>query len=452
MYKQLNAKVLQMQDEIMAAIKENVAFPSIKAEAVEGAPYGIECKKALDNAIEIGKRMGFKAVNIDNKVGYVEIGQGDEMVAILGHLDVVPLGDGWEHDPWGGEIVDGKMYGRGTEDDKGPTIGAFFALKAIEELGLKINKRIRVIFGTDEESGSDCVKHYVNSGQEMPVMGFTPDGCFPIIFAEKGAVGVTLRKKIVDKGNIEVLELKSGVAKNVVAPKCHMVIAKEEDSISGEGITCVVENAQTTIDTVGVSAHASTPNLGKNSVYMTFNALNHLDFGGDFQKVLDFFKEKLADETNGVSLGVYCEDKVSKELTLNIGLCNLVNDYVEFTIDIRVPVTCEVAPVLETIKAAAAEYDLEIVSSSLTNPLYVPEDAPLIKKLAKVYEEQTGQKAELLAIGGGTYAKTFPNMVAFGPSFPGAPEVIHQPNEYIEIEDFMKSLQVIAAAIYELAQ
>ncbi|MGL5439136.1 MAG: dipeptidase PepV [Filifactoraceae bacterium] len=452
MYKELNEKILEMKEEILSAIKENIAFPSIKGEPSKDAPYGVACKQALDNAIEIGRRLGFKAVNIDNKVGYVEIGEGDEMVAILGHLDVVPLGDGWEHDPWGGEIVDGRMYGRGTEDDKGPTIGAFFALKAIEDLGLKINKRIRVIFGTDEESGSDCVKHYVESGQEMPVMGFTPDGCFPIIFAEKGSVGITLRKKLVDKGNIDVLELKAGVAKNVVAPKCHMVINMEEDSIDGEGITSVVENLKTTIDAVGVSAHASTPHLGKNSIYMTFNAISHLNFGGDFQKVLNFFREKLNNETNGKSLGVFCEDKVSKELTLNVGMINLVEDAVEFTIDIRVPVTCKVEPVLETIEKVAKEYDLELTSSSLVQPLYVPEDSELIQKLSKVYHVQTGEKPELLAIGGGTYAKTFPNMVAFGPTFPGAPEVIHQPNEYIEIDEFMKAMQVIAAAIYELAQ
>lgn len=452
MYKELNDKIMEMQDEILAAIKENVAIPSIKEEATADAPYGEPCKRALENALEIGRRMGFKAVNVDNRVGYVEIGEGDEMVAVLGHLDVVPLGDGWEHDPWGGEIKDGRMYGRGTEDDKGPTIGAFFALKAIQELGLPISKRIRVIFGTDEECGSSCVKHYVESGQELPVLGFTPDGGFPITYAEKGAVGVTLRKKLVDKGNVELKALSAGVAKNVVAPKCHLEFYGEDETISGEGISSVIKDGITIIDTEGLSSHASAPEKGKNSVYMTFNAIRHIDFGGDFQKVLNFFYEKLNNETDGTSLGVACQDEISKRLTLNVGLCNLVDDAVEFTLDLRVPVTHPVAPILEKIKEAAAEYDLEVAYSSLTQPLYVPAESELIQKLSKVYEAQTGEKAELLSTGGGTYAKAFKNMVAFGPSFPGSPSVIHRPNEYIEIDEFMKALKIIAAATWELAK
>ena len=218
-YEKLNEKILEMKDEMFDTIRENVAICSVKGEPEEDAPYGREVKKALDHLLSVGEKMGFKTGNVDNRVGWIEYGEGDEMVGVLGHVDVVPLGEGWDYDPLGCEIHDGKMYGRGVQDDKGPTIGAVYALKAIRDLGLPVDRRIRVLFGCDEESGSSCVEHYIKVGEELPTIGFTPDAQFPAIFCEKGQTFWDVSKKVENPSDIKVLSIEGGMAKNVVTPK-----------------------------------------------------------------------------------------------------------------------------------------------------------------------------------------------------------------------------------------
>ena len=181
----LNRKIDEMKEEILDGIRRSVQIDSVAGEPEENAPYGPGPKKALDFALELGKSMGFRVGNVDNHAGYIEYGEGEEMVAVLGHMDVVPTGDDWKYPPFGGEIHDGMMYGRGVVDDKGPTIGAIYALKAIRDLNLPLDRRIRVIFGTNEERGSSCIQYYVEKGEEQPVMGITPDAEYPLINIEK---------------------------------------------------------------------------------------------------------------------------------------------------------------------------------------------------------------------------------------------------------------------------
>lgn len=186
-YENLNEKMLDMKDEIFASIKESIAIESVKGEPEADAPYGRGPKEALDHALALGEKLGFRTGNLDNKVGWIEYGEGEEMAAVLGHLDVVPIGEGWNYPPLACEVHDGVMYGRGILDDKGPVIGAIYALKAIRDLGLPIDRRLRVIFGTDEENGSSCVQHYIEAGGEKPTIGFTPDAEYPVIFVKKAS-------------------------------------------------------------------------------------------------------------------------------------------------------------------------------------------------------------------------------------------------------------------------
>lgn len=450
-YEELNQKMLEMQDEIIAAVQESIQIDSIKAEAEENAPYGKGAKAALDHALALGERLGFKTGNVDNRVGWVEYGEGEEMVGVLGHLDVVPLGEGWIYPPFGGEIHDGKLYGRGVLDDKGPVIGAIFALKAIRDLGLKTDRRIRVMFGTDEECGSSCVRHYIESGQEMPTIGFTPDAEYPLIFCEKGTTNVILGGKVKDKGNIEVLSLEGGVAANVVTPKCRLEVMGDLKVTAGEGVTVEKKDGKTIVEAVGKGAHGSTPALGVNAAVRLFHAVANNDFGGDFGNMMRFILEKIDTETNGEKLGICYQDEETGETTVNLGVLHYDGEELSFTLDIRYPKNAVPEQVKEQLQKAAKEYAVAIDQLWQVPILYIPKDSELIQKLMNVYEAETGTKEEPLAIGGGTYAKAFPNMVAFGPVFPGEPEVIHQPNECADVKQLMKSFQIAAAAMYELA-
>lgn len=451
-YSALREKINSMQEEILEEIKSCVQIESVGGSPEEGAPYGRGPKEALDFALDLGRRLGFKAVNVDNRAGYIEMGEGEDMAAVLGHLDVVPAGEGWTHDPFKAEIQDGILYGRGVVDDKGPTIGAIYAMKAIRELGIPLDRRIRVIFGTNEERGCDCIKHYVNSGQELPVMGITPDAEYPMIFFEKGMTTIIGGLKSPAQGEIKVLKFCGGTAGNIVPMYCRLVLEGEHRLPEAEGVTVKYENGNTVIEAEGVSAHASVPQLGVNAAVRLLKAARGLKIGGDFQKLSDFICREIGEETNGKTLGICYQDEETGETTVNLGLFSYTDEEMFLNLDIRYPKNGRKDEVQAKLKEALGRYGLKLKESRSTDMLYISKDSELVKKLMAVYEEGTGKSCQPKAIGGGTYAKMFSNMIAFGPVFPGDVDVAHQPDERVEVAKLMKSIGLTAAAMAEMAK
>lgn len=451
-YETLNAKVLELKDDMIASIQQNMRIESVRGESAPGAPYGEGPKAALDDVLALGEKLGFRTGQADNRVGWIEYGEGEEMVGILGHVDVVPAGDGWTHPAFGAEIHDGVLWGRGCLDDKGPVIMAVYALKAIRDLNLPIDRRIRVLFGSDEECGSSCVKYYVENGYEMPTIGFTPDAQFPAIFCEKGTSNFLAGTKIYNKGEIDVEYFGGGVAANVVPPVCNLIVNGPLKVTPEEGITVTEENGKTIVEATGFSAHGSTPELGVNAVVKLLNAVKENDFGGDFQQLVNFILEEIGNETNGKSLDILYQDEETGETTVNLGVVKYDGEEMSFTLDIRYPKNGDAEVIDDKVINRINSYNFDVLKKTNNKLLYVPKDSELVSKLVKVYEAQTGDKREPIAIGGGTYAKEFPNMVAFGPVFPGEPDVIHQPNERVAVEQLIRAAQVTAAAMYELAK
>lgn len=441
----------EIREEMLAGIQESVQIDSTAGEPAADAPYGPGPKKALDWTLALGERLGLRTGNVDNKAGYVEIGEGDEMVAVLGHLDVVPAGEGWDYPAFGGEIHDGVMYGRGVLDDKGPTIGAIFVLKAIKDAGIPLKRRIRVIFGTDEERGSGCMQHYVASSEEKPVMGFTPDAEYPVIFFEKGMSPVKIGVKQPKQGDIKVLELDGGNAGNIVPKNCKIVLEGEHEIKEFSDVQSVIEDGKTVVTAVGKNAHGSTPELGVNAITKLLTALADLPAGGDFAKIRDFVRDELRDETNGESLGIRYVDEETGETTVNLGLLKMNQDELSIYLDIRYPKNADPATVKRVLEEKAAKYGLEILGLEQVPMLHVPKDSQLVQLLMQVYREETGDESEAIAIGGGTYAKTLPNIVAFGPIFPGEPDVIHQPNERWEVDKMLKAIRITALGMLAMA-
>ena len=451
-YETLNAKVLELKDDMIASIQQNMRIESVRGESAPGAPYGEGPKAALDDVLARGEKLGCRTGQADNRVGWIEYGEGEEMVGILGHVDVVPAGDGWTHPAFGAEIHDGVLWGRGCLDDKGPVIMAVYALKAIRDLNLPIDRRIRVLFGSDEECGSSCVKYYVENGYEMPTIGFTPDAQFPAIFCEKGTSNFLAGTKIYNKGEIDVEYFGGGVAANVVPPVCKLIVNGPLKVTPEEGITVTEENGKTIVEATGFSAHGSTPELGVNAVVKLLNAVKENDFGGDFQQLVNFILEEIGNETNGKSLDILYQDEETGETTVNLGVVKYDGEEMSFTLDIRYPKNGDAEVIDDKVINRINSYNFDVLKKTNNKLLYVPKDSELVSKLVKVYEAQTGDKREPIAIGGGTYAKEFPNMVAFGPVFPGEPDVIHQPNERVAVEQLIRAAQVTAAAMYELAK
>lgn len=455
----INEKIMSMKDEIIKSVQECVKIKSVEEEAKGDMPFGEGVHKTLEYCLQLSKNLGFKTVNVDNMIGYAEYGQGDEMIAVLGHLDVVPEGDGWTYPPYAAEIHNGKIYGRGTTDDKGPTIGALYALKAIKDLNIPLKRRVRIFFGLNEETGSKCVKHYVENGGEMPVAGFTPDAEYPIINGEKGIVTGKFTRKLNQTGNLILKSINGGIASNVVPDyaEAEVALSKSEAEIilkeaeKTEEIKVEEKENSIIIKCHGISAHGSTPEKGKNAVTYLMKFLGKLDFTGDLKEFIDYFNNYIGTDLNGERLGIFLEDEISGKLIFNLGVISGNESELSLEINMRYPVTKSFEDFIDIFKEKMNLGKLNEVYLRHKKSLYVSPDTEFIKKLQKVYEEQFGEKAELISIGGGTYAKAMENIVAFGPIFKGQPMVEHKPDEYIEIDSLMRNVQVMAAAIKELA-
>lgn len=456
----LDDKIVSMKEDIISSVQDSIRIKSVLDEEKDGMPFGEGVHKALEHCLSLSEALGFKTVNVDNYVGYAEYGQGEEMVAVLGHLDVVPEGDGWTYPPYAAEIHDGKIFGRGAIDDKGPTIGALYALKAIKELKLPLDRRIRVFFGLNEETGSKCVKHYVDNGGELPVCGFTPDAEYPIINGEKGIVGGKYRRMLNQQGDIKLSSINGGIAPNVVPDYAEAVITLPHSKVddikkASEGIEEIkVEEKDDSliIKAYGISAHGSTPEKGKNAISHLLLFLGKLGFEGDIKEFLDFMNKYIGLYLNGEGLDIYLEDEISGKLIFNLGVISGSSQEINLQINMRYPVTKNYEDFIDTFKEKMSLGKLEEIYIGYKGSLYVSPETEFIKKLQKVYEEKTKDKAELISIGGGTYAKAMPNVVAFGPIFKGEPLVEHKPDEFIAIDSLIKNVQIMAAAMYELAK
>lgn len=455
----LNEKILSMKDEIIKSVQGCVNIKSVEEEPKGNMPFGEGVHKALEYCLQLSNNLGFKTVNVDNMIGYAEWGHGDEMVAVLGHLDVVPEGDGWTYPPYAAEIHEGKIYGRGTTDDKGPTIGALYALKALKDLDVPLKRRVRVFFGLNEETGSKCVKHYVEKGEEMPVAGFTPDAEYPIINGEKGIVTCKYRRKLNQRGSLILKSIKGGIAANVVPDYAEAEILLPKNKIEllkklsekAEEIKIEEKESSVIVRCYGVSAHGSTPEKGKNAVTYLLKFLGKLDFEGDVKEFTDYFNKYIGTDLNGESLGIYLEDDISGKLIFNLGTIWGNENEINMEINMRYPVTKLYEDFIDTFKEKIKFGNMEEIYLRHKKSLYVSPDTEFIKKLQKVYEEQFNEKAELISIGGGTYAKAMENIVAFGPIMKGQEMVEHKPDEYIEIDLLMKNVHVMAEAIKALA-
>ncbi|WP_077367185.1 dipeptidase PepV [Anaerosalibacter sp. Marseille-P3206] len=455
------------KDDIVKSTQEIVSIKSVEGEAKPKMPFGEGAYRALEYALNLSKEMGFETKNLDGYAGYAEFGEGEETVGILVHLDVVPEGDGWTYPPYSAEIHDDKIYGRGTIDDKGPAIATLYAMKAIKESNIPLNKKIRIIFGTNEETGWGCMKYYFKH-EQAPDMAFTPDADFPVIHGEKGIIAFDLVKKLEKHscGEIAIKSIKGGNAVNMVPDNCEVVLdVKNVDELEGKlndfvkktgyNISMIKENDKVTIKAKGVSAHGSTPEKGENAIsYMMLFLGEIINCDCDICNFIKMYNEKIALKNHGENIGCGFDDDVSGKLNFNPGVIKTTDDEIVLSINVRYPIKSSAKAVYDGIRSELEGTGIEVIEDDdEMKPLYVPKDNELVQKLMKVYREETGDNdSEPIAIGGGTYARSMDNAVAFGPIFPGQIELAHQKDEFISIDHLMRLARMYAKAIYELSK
>ncbi|MCL2684260.1 MAG: Sapep family Mn(2+)-dependent dipeptidase [Synergistaceae bacterium] len=445
-------------ESMLASLSELIRIPSVLDESAcsDIHPFGARVTEALEKFLEIAKKLGFRTANIDNAVGYAEIGEGP-LVGALAHLDVMPAGNAsnWKYHPFSAEIAGGRMYGRGTGDDKGPAVSALYAVYALASSGADINRRFRVIVGLDEESGFRCIERYKRT-EEIPEMSFSPDGSFPVVNAEKGILHFVMRRKVVGMdamGLPELVDIKGGDRFNIVPDRLDVFFkkasaAKLELVLMPVGADVVDTGHGVLVSVNGKTAHAMEPWKGENAIQKFLGVMESLDFGppslhAELTKIGSLFKM----ETDGSSLGIASADDVSGPLTCNLAAISLEDGVISVKCDIRYPVTISGDALLDILSGAADDIGWELEVTTHERPLFVPPDSELVKTLLKAYETITGERGEPMSMGGGTYCKALPNSVSFGAQFPGEDDTAHQPDEYISLGSFRKMTHIYAEAL-----
>lgn len=464
-------EVALRKEELLKDLNELLSINSVRdiEHQTKEYPLGPGPALALQKVLAFGERDGFEVKNIDNLAGHIDYGHSEEMLGILGHVDVVPPGDGWHTDPFKPVIKDGKLFARGSSDDKGPSIAAYYAMKIIKELKLPISKKIRFILGTDEESEWVGIHRYMEV-EEMPKIGFSPDADFPIINGEKGIISYELvfDKAETVQGDLILKSFVSGLRANMVPSDATAVVAAKNQEminrLSNDFNNYLLEHdlkghfegsdTTATFTTYGKAVHAQEPSLGINAATYLGDFLHRYPFDATASNYLSVIAKHLHLDFNGRLLNVYLEDDVMGKVTTsgNIFQYSAQQDK-KIIVNIRHPKGITKDEILVELREVLRTFNVTVeMIGDIKLPHYVSGEDPFIQTLLAVYEEHTGEKGQERTIGGGTYGRILEKGCAYGALFPGRENVMHQPNEYMYVEDILKATAIYADAIYRLVQ
>lgn len=451
--------------ELVDTIARLVGVKSVKGEAEPGKPFGPGPAAALDEALALCRELGFTVADYDHYVGLVDLNDKETYLHILGHLDVVGEGTGWDTDPYTCVEKDGMLYGRGVSDDKGPVVCALLAMKAIRELGIPVTKNARLILGTDEESGSEDIAYYYAREPFAPC-AFTPDADFPVINIEKGHYhpdfGATWEQTEVRP---RVAAMSGGFRTNVVPPEAEAMILGLYDAdvepvceavaqTTGASFTINASPNGCHIHCGGRNAHAASPDDGVNAIAALLEVLGRLPLAdcGSTRAVRSMHELFPFGDNRGKALGVAQEDAESGPLTLNLALMTLTETGFTAKFDVRFPLCANEANCKQACEASFAGHGISVTGDpDMTTVHCVPADSPLVKTLLRCYADYTGvQDPKPIAIGGGTYVHDIPGGVAFGCDFPGFDPKMHAANEQASVANLLLSCQIFTQAIAEL--
>ena len=460
---QVKAFFEKHREEFLKDLAEMIGIDSQRTQAKEGMPYGEGPAKVLEKTLEIAERYGLYTENWENYVGIIQLDDSkDRKLEILAHLDVVPEGKGWTvTEPFVMKEVDGKVYGRGTADDKGPALAAIYALRAVKELGITLQQGVRVVVGCDEECGSSDLDYYWTKTNPAE-MTFSPDAEYPLINLEKGHLGVNIKGKLpAVSGKTKLLRAACGTKSNVIpadgelwlsgmsvdAAKSLLAALEEE---TGVQTSVAAEDEGLHLEIHGTAAHAADPDAGNNAATAMLQFLAKL-FAGQVPMLQALHEIFPHGDGHGKAAGIYGCDDESGQISVSFNVFNIDEDGTIFAqVDSRTPISMhepDFAPL--SAKLIAAGYTAE---TKISAPHYVSPDTPLVKTLLAHYEDWFGEKGECIAIGGGTYVHHIPGGVAFGCAKLGVDNKMHGPDEFAEIDQLLVSGMLFTTAIADLCK
>ncbi len=445
----------QYYSEIIEKICELIKIKSVQSEPKQGAPFGGGVAQCLDYVLALGEEMGFTAKNFNGYTGYIEYGNGPKLYGVPVHLDVVPAGIGWSVDPYGGVVKNEAVYGRGVVDNKGPAIAVLYALKTMKDIDMPCKSRVRIILGTNEESGKAGLRHYLEKEGE-PDFTVVPDSKFPVVNGEKGIVKYRLAGEIPEEMDspLSLLELKGGDTANMVPAyayaRCryhgtfpaHLLSEFSRDN----GITLKItfDGDNILLEVFGKAAHGAAPHEGINAISGLLQVLcfiyrlSKTDRQED-ENAICILSERLQ-SADGKNSGLAVSDEHSGSLTMNLGTIEMKGKRIYGVVDIRYPVSFEESLVHQTLGLHLPGIGIERLSGQ--KPIYYSKDSKEVLFLMDIYEKVTGKVLKSVVIGGGTYSRLFKNALAFGPVTLEKSHVIHKPDEHFFITDIIEFTEV----------
>lgn len=450
--------------EMIRDISTLIRIPSEKGEPKENMPFGENPAKALAAAEQIARNMGFSVKNYDNFVASIDLNDLPRQLDILAHLDVVPAGNGWSvTQPFEPLVKDGKLYGRGSADDKGPAIAALYAMKAVRDLGVPLKKNVRLVFGTDEECGSADITHYYELEKEAP-MTFSPDAAFPVINIEKGRYSIWVKAAWKESTEMpRILSVHGGVKSNVVPDTAEATVEGfsipefseyTEKASAKTGVQFILreDNGKIIVEAHGVCAHASMPGDGNNAITGLIDLLAGIPFAKSegFEKLCSVNKLFPHGDWQGRASGVAMADEISGLLTMSLNLFEYSLTGLKGFFDGRIPICATNENLKDIFCAKAKSLGLTPDDDGISPAHNVPKDTPFIQTLLKCYEQYSNRKGECFAIGGGTYTHRLKNGVAFGCSMPETDNHMHGADEYAVINELMLGAKIFTQVIIDI--
>ena len=453
---------------------ESERAPSVTKKDGELLPFGEGVKKALDFALESAAAMGFGVFRDANYGGHVDFGNGPRTMGALCHVDVVPAGNGWQHAPYGAEIADGFLYGRGTTDNKGPAAAVLFAMRALQKAGFEPEARVRMVLGCDEETGWAGMWHYLEQAGTCDY-GFVPDAVFPAVLGEKGVATFQLVRMLSGRKltGLELTRLEGGDAANIVAGHARCVIHADNPKVYGRireyvdgfrtlrreqsglrpSITVKGVGKSLEIAVTGKSAHGAHPELGLNAVSVLMDLLGGINFASEeVNDLIAFYNDHIGYDLAGERLGCAFHDDRSGGLVLNVGQLAYDRKSLTLTLNVRYPVTCTEEELYAGIASVTDRYEFGIVKLSGFAPIWAGDDPELLETLLTCYRDYTGDReSQPVVISTGSYARAMPHFIAFGGMFPEEPDCMHQKDERISLDSLRKMTHIYAEAIRRLA-
>lgn len=465
----INKYIDDHKTEIIQKTQELIQIPSVLCPSTNPLhPFGESVNNALEYMLSLGKSLGFRTKNIDGYCGYIEVGEGKDLIGIIGHLDVVPEGEGWTYPPFSATILDNKIYGRGSIDDKGPVIASLYAMKSVAE-NYKLDKRVRLILGLNEENDWKCIGYY-KKHEESPSVSFSPDADFPCINSEKSILTSYLKMDYSSFLNEDIVLQEVNTysnAINVVPKICSVILKINSQKISMndfiQNLKNIINNSNFEVDIYkideqnlkltshGISSHAAHPETGINAISRLIIILSQIfNFYKIKIELFDFFAKYIGIQYNGENLKINFKDSSGK-LTLNVGDFYFKNNILQIGLNIRIPITTNLIDIGNSfIKHTSSYLNIDFDTISYKPGLYIPKENKLVKTLCDVYNKETNSTLEPIAIGGATYSRAFDNCISFGPNFPNDKDLCHQTDEFIDIDKLLLCSKIYAKAIIAL--